>query len=264
MQCCWVTDVLAASAELAGITADVDLTVWLPAESRLAESFWTAQPRLPLADSHEYSFYGQDEEDRYAFETFFRNTTGGTYLEIGALDGVALSNTLFFARQKGWKGILIEPGKDMYQHLVKNRASDVCVNAAICPKSTSLHYVEDYAVGGIIEFMSDDFRKQHHAGVNITDLPVLPCVPLSLLFTKLGVQQIDFFSLDVEGAELQVLSTIDYSSTQIGVLVVEADATSTAKDKAVRELLSAEGFKLHAHITRNDWFVHKSYSHHSS
>ena len=44
---------------------------------------------------------------------------------------------------------------------------------------------------------------------------------MSSIFHDVGVKWIDLFSLDVEGAELIVLETIDWSAVSIGVLVVE-------------------------------------------
>ena len=73
------------------------------------------------------------------------------------------------------------------------------------------------------------------------------------------MRHIDFFSLDVENAELQVLSSLDFSAVTIDVMVVEADGTSTEKDDAVRSLLQAEGFLHHSHVAHNDWFVHSRY-----
>ena len=43
--------------------------------------------------------------------------------------------------------------------------------------------------------------------------------------------RIDFFSLDVEGAELAVLRTLNYTAMQIGVMCVEADGRDPTKDQ---------------------------------
>ena len=53
-------------------------------------------------------FQGQDLEDRYAAHHFFGNYTHGVYLEIGGLDGITYTNTNYFSRAKGWRGMLIE------------------------------------------------------------------------------------------------------------------------------------------------------------
>ncbi|MEA2249447.1 MAG: hypothetical protein QOH46_3976, partial [Solirubrobacteraceae bacterium] len=35
--------------------------------------------------------------------------TGGFFVEAGANDGISQSNTLFYARYRGWRGLLVEP-----------------------------------------------------------------------------------------------------------------------------------------------------------
>ena len=42
----------------------------------------------------------------------------GFYVECGALDGELRSNTLFFERKRGWKGLLIEADPKNYDKMV--------------------------------------------------------------------------------------------------------------------------------------------------
>jgi hypothetical protein len=110
-----------------------------------------------------------------------------------------------------------------------------------------------------LEFMPESFIKQWHPNTEASKLPTVPCLPLSKVLHKLRFAHNDFFSLDVEGAELRVLSTLDFSAISIGVMVVEADHHDAGKNAEVRRLLSNNGFMLHGHVARNDWFVHKSF-----
>ena len=83
----------------------------------LIMALWTA---LTHAGQHGFTFHGQgkrekDAEDRHLFEHYFSNAserpfaTEGTYLEMGAADGVSISNTYFFEKYLNWSGLLIEP-----------------------------------------------------------------------------------------------------------------------------------------------------------
>jgi hypothetical protein len=45
----------------------------------------------------------------------------GFFVELGALDGVKFSNTLFFERERGWNGICIEPDNGYFEQLKRNR-----------------------------------------------------------------------------------------------------------------------------------------------
>jgi len=52
-------------------------------------------------------------------------------------------------------------------------------------------------------------------------LPIAPCFPLETILAAVNRSRVDYLSLDVEGVELQVLKTIDWSRLDISVLSVE-------------------------------------------
>ena len=69
---------------------------------------------------------------------------------------------------------------------------------------------------------------------------------------------IDFFSLDVEGAELQILQTIDFNKINIRTLTVEFNKIDQGKD-LLKTLLTRHGFKhyktvIHRRPYANDLF----------
>lgn len=264
-----MTIVAVAGARLFQDDAVIDAQ--LPAGSHLSSASWSFEKTTtaahsnadtdvlttPSAEGAEY--HSQYGEDQYANDHFFHNMTQGLYLELGALDGREFTNTLFFAQRLGWKGLLVEANPTKYAALKVNRPNDVCVHAAACGKTQAVHFLAADLVGGIYEFMSEEFKRIWHASVVVDDLPVVSCLPLSSILNKVGLRQIDFLSLDTEGAELQVLSTLDFSLVQILVIVVEADGTNPQKDLAIQELLRANGFRYHDHVVHNDWFVHESF-----
>jgi len=200
---------------------------------------------------------------RYLLETFFPDAYNGTYVELGALDGQAFSNTAALHTAFGWRGLMIEASPDMYAKLTVNRTGDVCVNAAICDESRMVHYVSASepngdGVRGIWEFMHESFRARWHPNANIDAQPLVPCLPLADVFDALGVLHVNFFSLDVEGAELAVLRTVDFARVTFDVICVEADGANEAKDAAVVAMLEGAGYRLVRQgggFPVNDWFV---------
>ena len=57
-------------------------------------------------------FFSQQDEDKYIIQYLLKEKIDdGTYLEIGACDGVLYSNTKTLEEYFGFKGILIEPQK---------------------------------------------------------------------------------------------------------------------------------------------------------
>lgn len=239
-----------------GGISDVGLNAWLPKGAHVDGSFWQRAALPPSTLPEQY--YGQDLEDKYAQENFFSGLQSGTYVEMGAHNGVTGSNTLYFA-QRGWKGLLIEPNTHSYRSLVMNRPDAICVNAAICENSTQVHFVEAEVVGGIFEFMAPNFVAEWHPNVSIEELPVIACVSLGAVLAKAGLTSINFFILDVENAELQVLKTLDFSLVRFDVIVVKAHGGSESKYEDVKQLLRDNNYNYHGPVVRNDWFVHASY-----
>jgi hypothetical protein len=113
----------------------------------------------------------QNGEDRKLL-TIFNGLCGGTYLEMGAFDGIRFSNTYLFHKALNWKGLLIEAGPYAFYNLTQNRPNELAVvHAAVCKEGKkTLHYVEpekkwDGNVGGIWEFATPSFRHRWWKGV---------------------------------------------------------------------------------------------------
>jgi hypothetical protein len=58
---------------------------------------------------------------------------------------------------------------------------------------------------------------------NVKRVKLSPCRSMSSIFREANVTMIDFFSLDVEGAEYNVLKSIDFTRVRINVLMVESN-----------------------------------------
>ena len=153
----------------------------------------------------------------------------GTYMEIGGLDGVQFSNTFVFNKALKWKGVLVELKKSNYQKLEVNRPNDVTIHGGVCSEAQVLHWccshLGDTAVSGIYEFSSPSFRQKWWGGVAVEDMDEIDCNTLdSLLLThSKETTYFDFWTLDVEGAEFEVLKSVDFDRIGFGVVVVEAD-----------------------------------------
>lgn len=88
----------------------------------------------------------------------------------------------------------------------------------------------------------------------------VPCRPLGELIRFAGLRRIHFFSLDVEGAELDVLRSMDWA-VPVHVWTVELDGTNPTKDAKVRALLRSHGYVSrglvpHPKQRLNELFVH--------
>lgn len=185
-----------------------------------------------------HSEYGQD---RWLVENVFGHARNGTFVEAGALDGVFHSNTLFFERELDWRGVLVEPILELYSAAVDNRplakvydfalGRDDCFDAFEVSKTT---------VGW------SGFSRIAHARRATTErkLVTVPVVPLAYVLREAGVGSVDYLSLDVEGAEFEVLSVYPFEEIPILVIGVE---DNDGDNEPLRELLIARGY---THLAR--------------
>ena len=188
----------------------------------------------------------QNQEDIALFVTFFcGHTKPGTFVEIGALDGHLFSNSLFFEEYLGWKGVLIEGAPGNAKKLMRegNRPASLRFPVAVCPPGQ--RYVE--MLGSVGPVSADvtqagaAFKRRWHLGREGATHRV-ECRPFGEILRTANATDVDFVSLDVEGAELKVLETMDWENVRVYVWLVELDGLNATKDQSVRDLLHSHRY----------------------
>lgn len=90
-------------------------------------------PAERLYNAYRFSDYGWPELDRI-IKTLFDHKSDGFFVEAGALDGEYLSNTLYLEREKGWKGLLVEPDEEMFRLLRKKNRKIWSIHSCLATK----------------------------------------------------------------------------------------------------------------------------------
>lgn len=157
----------------------------------------------------------------------------GTYVEIGANDGIQQSNSKYFETFKSWSGVLIEPHAGNFKALKKNRsrrnffANFACVDFSHRGEYVELIYSDlmttavnlesdlDSLAAHITE--SESYLKR--GSVHSFRSPARTMNQI-LIESRLP-NEIDFLSLDVEGAEMSVLKGIDHEKFRFKCILVE-------------------------------------------
>lgn len=219
-----------------------------------------ALSRAVQSGSHSWD---ASKEDIYYFDTFLAQLPeqGGFFIELGGLDGVQYSNSWVLEHVLGWRGMLIEPSPSNFRNLEQNRPNVIGVNAAVCSNVSQVHFFsrpERQDMNTIVEFASAEFWAAAHPMVDRNDpavlakMPTITCLPLQLILQFFHIRNVDLLSLDVEGAEFEVVKTLDFKRLNIKHVVIEATGLNGPKDEQVRQYMLASGYTLHAH---NDWFI---------
>jgi FkbM family methyltransferase len=204
-------------------------------------------------------YNSQIGQDKFIDE-YFDKKEGLTFLDIGAHDGVSISNTFFLEKERKWKGICVEAQPSEFQKLKSNRDC-TCVNVAVSDYNgeTDFIYVEGYA--NMLSGISDDYNLSHMqrirnevstygGAINTIKVPVRT---LQNILDEHNTHKIDFCSIDTEGSEFNIIKSIDFDKTEIKVFIIE----NNYGEKTIEEFLVEKGYYLYKKIEWDDVFVKK-------
>jgi FkbM family methyltransferase len=172
-----------------------------------------------------------------------------SFLEIGALDGQFLSNLLFFESQMGWRGLCVEGSPQSYPYLVKNRPHCSTVNGVIGNEGGNKTFLT-FSPKGVDSWersmscmlgssvCSDMESAQAYAAQTGTTVVAhtVPMLRLADLFAERKFKKMGWIMVDVEGAELYVLQTVDF--TQVCARFVSYEGEKAA----VKALMEDAGY----------------------
>lgn len=150
------------------------------------------------------------------------NDTPGVYVDVGCWHPVKASNTYFFYH-RGWKGICIDPNPELIELYQKMRPKDVFVNAGISHSETPMDYY--MLKESSMNTFNHDFLVKHQLDSQILNTFKVPMYSLKSVLDKelKAGDRLDFFDIDVEGFDLEVLKTNDWEKYRPKVIVVESD-----------------------------------------
>ena len=185
-----------------------------------------------------YGLYSIDKKLRK-----YMNYKNGFFVELGANDGVAQSNTLYFEKNKGWRGILIEPTPNNFLKCLENRSPK---NSFFCNACVSFNYNSKFveiAFSGLMSsplyLESDIANPLEHAMIGkkflkksdkIFIFGALSKTLNQVLIESKAPKNIDFLSLDVMGAEIEVLKGVDHKYFRFKYICVECRDFNKIKD----------------------------------
>jgi FkbM family methyltransferase len=221
---------------------------------------WSAAKKLRnvlSASKATPQYYGLFELDKKLEK--YLDYNDGFFIEIGGWDGITFSNSLYFERNRGWRGLLIEPAPTEYLKCKKNRplATVYCcacvpfkfqepfLPMTFCASMTFahstpngvnlIHDIDTHLQSGL-KFLDDNDSVYQFSAV---------AKPLSDVIDDAGVnREIDLLILDVEGFELNVLRGIDFQRHGPKFICVEVREL-----RPIEEFLVSKGYRIEAQLT---------------
>ena len=165
--------------------------------------------------------YAQDGED-LLLDDLLDHKAEGFYVDVGAYHPTEFSNTKVFY-DRGWSGINIEPVHHRYVELSKARPRDLNLNVGVASRAgvAELYCMEP---AGLTTFVrSESERLCQFDGHRLVEVRRVEVTPLSAILDAHGhLPHIDFLSVDVEGAERDVLESNDWLKYRPSVVLIES------------------------------------------
>ena len=176
-------------------------------------------------------YYGQNKEDEIINNLIvskYGENFKGSILDLGANDGVTLSNSRFFV-ERGWHGVLVEAGNKPFEKLIANSdPSTICINCAIGNENGSLNFYESNNllnaedVGLVSSLVSHETTRWREAGIEYVEYKV-DCFTWDSFVDKFHLKNrnFDIISIDIEGMDYDVLIQMNLEALGCKVLCIE-------------------------------------------
>jgi FkbM family methyltransferase len=174
-------------------------------------------------------YYSQNKQDEYLEKTIFKGFKNGFFIDVGAHDGKCYNNTLYFEEQHNWTGINIEPNKSVYDKLIINRPKCTNLNYAISNNDGFATFLCNDGSTEMLSGLKDTFDKRHMQRLNreniirggTTKEIVVETKKMETICDEYNIKHIHLLSIDVEGAEFEVIKSINFEKNYIDVIVFE-------------------------------------------
>jgi FkbM family methyltransferase len=196
---------------------------------------------LAFCWANRHAATGQLLQDLWVlYET--RQKANGYFVEFGAVDGIAHSNTLGLERRHGWQGILAEPNPEMATALRRNRGVSIDTRCVWTESSLTKELLipEDPELSTIAHSENFDSHREVRAR---TGVPVnVETVGLGDLLSQHDAPpSIDYMSVDTEGSEFEILASFDFAKWRVDLLTIEHNHRQ--QQTALDSLMLSQGYE---------------------
>jgi FkbM family methyltransferase len=191
--------------------------------------------------------YSQEGED-LILERLFENQDTGFYVDVGAHHPRRFSNTFLFYK-RGWRGINIEPNPDALKLFNRHRKKDINVECGVADTDGKLSYFmfNEPALNSFDRSLSEQRQDSRYRIVDTKTIAVRKLSAILEEFMPTGTP-IDFMSIDVEGYDLQVLQSNDWTRFRPACVLVESSGFDLEKHSAepIHSFLEQQNYGLFA------------------
>lgn len=151
-----------------------------------------------------------------------------SYLDIGCNSPIEISNTALFYRG-GSSGVIVDASGAHKEHWDELRPNDIFVNVAVVPEAmdeVEFYMIDEFSgrnsasLDTINKFISE--TKTEEVEFNIQKSIVVKAMTINEIVEKFCHGEFpDYLSLDIEGFDLEVLKSADFTKSSPKVITIE-------------------------------------------
>jgi hypothetical protein len=232
----------------------------------------------------EIVWHSQVDQDKYVMQQVYGDSVPlgtGYFVEIGAADGIHMSNTLTLEKAFGWTGLCVEPSRQ-YARLVTSGRRCAMRNEPLSNISgIVVDFFEDVQnssadIQVAANRLKNDNNGEMTLGANPSSRNLYSGIREHLLYSTRGEVTrrvtrtleevmdehhappfVHFLSLDTEGTEFMILQNFNFSKYTFGAIAVEHNQQDEKREQ-IRLLLTAHGYVRTFCVEMDDIYVHAS------
>jgi FkbM family methyltransferase len=182
------------------------------------------------------------------------------FLDIGATDGIGISNTYLLEKKYFWNGLVVEPAQKWHTELALNRSAIIDQRCVWSTSHLMLPFLETENAGqsGLKCVDERDAFSKDRAAYRAYDVETISLI--HLLECHQAPSIIDYLSLDTEGAEYTILKDFDFDKYKFKVITVEHNYNKKNCEDLYNLLVSKGYVRILRLVSWVDyWFIHSSF-----
>ena len=209
-------------------------------------------------------FYGQKGADKWAIDTLSkwdasqaaaglprRTDQARFYVDLAANEPYVLSNSAFFDEALGWPGVCIDGNDHCVDHIRRSNRTCAVVKAIVdACEGEEVVWLSRGVLGGIVD--TDLDNKPVGIGASAHVVTARTQTLEGILDAAGAPNVIDFFSLDVEGAEWRVMQRFPFDRYRFLTITIERAAPW------LHARLIANGYVWRKNVHFDSFYVHSS------
>lgn len=225
---------------------------------RSASSQGSSNVNLNMLMKTTYSQSGEDAILAYLFAVLGIPFAKCSYLDLGANRPKEMSNTYFFYEQ-GATGTLVEANPALIPALQKERSEDRILNRCIAPKSGDFIPFHVMNVDGLSTPEDVTDLLANHPDLQLLETVNVETISVNDLFAQMDSVPL-LVNIDIEGMEMEILRSIDFSKYRPMVLILEMipyckKLPIGQKNQEIMAFLQEKGYAEYAFTGINSIFI---------